>query len=163
MGYSLRSKFMKCMKVKGMQRAVWSLMALGALTGCANDESIKGFVDRQVFGKFGITLFASPTVISMKEIHLDGGSLSGRQAIVEGTIVEVGPHGTFIVVADESARMMVVLTQMPTPVWFNEGHLKKQVRVLGTFESGRRGLPLLYARAIRWLQAPVTASIDKAV
>jgi hypothetical protein len=124
---------------------------------------MKGFVDRQFFGKFGITLFASPTVISMKEVHLDSGSLPGRQVIVEGTIVDVGPHGTFIVVADDSARMMVVLTQMPTPFWFTEGHLKKNIRVLGTFDSGRRGLPLIYARAIRWLRVAAPVSADKAV
>jgi|GEM_PF-2521101 len=139
------------------------LSSLSAIQGCANDESFKGFVDRQFFGKFGVTLFASPTVISMKEVHLDSGMLSGRQVIVEGTIVEVGAHGTFVVVADESARMMVVLTQMPTPVWFNENHLKKQVRILGTFEAGRRGIPLIYGRAIRWIPALAVVRSEKAV
>lgn len=138
-------------------------VTVSLLGGCANDESIKGFIDRQTFGKFGITVFASPTVVSMKEVHLDSGSLSGRQVVVEGTIVETGPHGTFIVVADDSARMMVVLTQMPTPVWFTEAHLKRQLRVLGTFESGRRGLPLIYARAIRWLPEVSTKLLDKSV
>ena len=140
---------------------VFGVIAL--LTGCANDESIKGFFDRQIFGKFGITVFASPTVISMKEVHLDSGALAGRQVVVEGTIVELGEHGTFMVVADDSARMMVVLTQMPTPVWFSEVHLKKQIRVLGTFESGRRGLPLIYARAIRWIPTPPTKVGSKSV
>ena len=137
--------------------------AVFSLVGCAQDESIKGFVDRQVFGKFGITLFASPTVISMKEVHLDSGSLAGRQVVVEGAIVEVGANGTFIVVADDSARMMVVMTQMPTPVWFSERQNKKQIRVLGTFESGRRGLPLIYARAVKWIKEQKAKPAQKSV
>lgn len=120
------------------------------LTACAEDESYKGFIDRQVFGRFGITLFASPMVVSMKEIHLDGSAVAGRQVVVEGKIVEIGAHGTFVVVSDESARMMIVLTQMPTPIWFTDSHKGITVRILGTFDTGRRGLPLVYARAIRF-------------
>jgi hypothetical protein len=96
----------------------------------------------------GSTIFSSPERLTLKEIHLDNGTLVGRQVIVEGVVEDVSPVGTFLVVSDHSARLLVVLTDV--------GHIlsvlpkkSESLQVLGSIESGKKGLPFVRALALR--------------
>lgn len=104
-------------------------------------------VDKFMFQWFGGTVIGSPQQLSMKAVHLDQGALVGRELIIEGRVLEYGKNETFMVMADESARMLVVLTNLsPSEQPFRE-LIPRNVRVLGTVERGKRGLPFVLARS----------------
>jgi hypothetical protein len=118
------------------------------LGGCWRGAEFSIVVDEWLFRETGGTLFSSPEKLTLKEIHLDNGTLVGRQVVVEGVVQEVSPVGTFLVISDQSARLLVVLTDV--------GHVlvdlpKKldSLHVFGTVESGKKGLPFLKAVALR--------------
>lgn len=121
------------------------------LGGCWNGSGFSVVVDEWLFRETGGTLFSNPERLTLKEIHLDNGTLVGRQVVVEGVVQEVSPVGTFLVIADQSARLLVVLTDVDNAV----GSLPKKqdlLHIFGTIESGKKGLPFLKAVALR----PVT-------
>ena len=102
-------------------------------------------VDRQTFLWTGGTVIGSPQQLSMKAVHLDQGELVGRDLIVEGRVLEYGKNETYMVVADESARMLVVLTNLPPSERSFQEMIPRDVRILGTVERGKRGLPFVLA------------------
>jgi len=104
-------------------------------------------LDTLAFRLLGGTLFAHPDLLTMKEIHLDTGALKGKQVIVEGSVDEVSEHGTYLVLTDTSARLLVVLTDLEQGGSMVRGG-NKQLRVLGTIESGKKGLPYVMARSL---------------
>lgn len=80
-------------------------------------------------------------------MHLDSGALLGQEVIVEGVVVNVGKYTTHLVLSDESARMLVVLTNVIDA----EGVVaseRKNLRILGTVERGKMGLPFIMAEAV---------------
>src|SRR5690606_8986555 len=101
------------------------------LSGCSE---YRGRLDRWAFESLGGTLFSSPKQVTMKEIHLDHGKLRGREVIVEGAVVTFGERGTHVVVADDTARLLVVTTNLANrPERLKEVN-PKRFRVLGTVE-----------------------------
>ena len=110
-----------------------SLLAFA--TGCWRKESAPHLVDHLSFHFIGGTLFTNPDLLTMKEIHLDNGTLTGREIIVEGKVAEVSPHGTYLVLVDDTARMMVVLTDMESGAPFLKAEKPKTLRVLGTVDA----------------------------
>jgi hypothetical protein len=132
-------------------RARWPLLVstVCLLTGCMKASELPQLVDRVAFEHGGGTLFANPDLLTMKEIHLDNGTLAGREIILEGQVAEVSEHRTYLVLTDDSARMLVVLTELDSAFASAlkdkpPGHL----RVLGRIENGKKGLPYIMARAI---------------
>ncbi len=124
------------------------LMVCFLLSGCWNGSVFSVIVDEWLFRETGGTLFSNPERLTLKEIHLDNGTLVGRQVIVEGLVQEVSSVGTFLVIADQSARLLVVLTEVDNTV----GILPKRselLHIFGTIESGKKGLPFLKAVALR--------------
>ncbi len=122
------------------------LLVLGA--GCGQIEAFSIFVDDKAFSILGRTLIAEPGEVSLKEIHLDTGSLRGREVVVEGALLEVGEFATFAVIGDDIARMLVNFTGVLSAKGLI-GLPQKRVhlRVLGTVTGGQRGLPVVVARA----------------
>ena len=52
--------------------AVISLFAAAAaVTGCFKVDEAQSFVDKAMFRRVGGTMFSTPDLISMKEIHLE--------------------------------------------------------------------------------------------
>jgi hypothetical protein len=146
-----------------MRRAVSTLGCLAlalAVSGCWKKDELPRVVDQMAFQHAGGTLFTNPDTLTLKEIHLDNGKLTGREVIVEGRLAEVGNHRTYLVLTDDAARMLVVLTGLDADV---EPLLKGKDdhwRVLGTVESGKKGLPYIMARAVSL--APADAAVPKA-
>ena len=119
------------------------------LVGCSmeRDELFK-VVDRTAFRYLGTTPFGAHETLTLKEIHLDNGLLAGREVVVEGTVAARSAHRTYVVLNDETARMLVVLTDLEYagPALGSEG--VTAVRVLGTIESGKKGMPIVRATAL---------------
>ena len=120
-------------------------------SGVAPEASLN-ILDRVGFEVFGGTFFIEPTRVTMKEIHLDNGSLKGRPVIIEGEVVQTSRYSTFMVLEDATGKILVVITEL------NSGDIvkylpkdknsKMNVRVLGTLETGKKGVPYLMAKAL---------------
>ena len=119
------------------------------LGGCqASFVDISHEIDLQSFSWFGSTVFSDPARVSMKEVHLESALLLGREVVLEGKVIEVGEYSTYVVIGDKNARMLVVLTELSELELrqADVGHLS--LRVLGSVNSGKKGLPYIQARAL---------------
>lgn len=129
-----------------MVRWVWPLFFL--LSGCWGGHSLSESVDAFSFNLTGGTVFSDPSQVTTKELHFDTGHLLGKEVILEGKIVFTGKYFTHLVMNDDSGRMLVVLTHLDNA----ESLLKKKgtetIKVLGTVERGKKGLPYVLARSI---------------
>lgn len=125
------------------------IVCLFGLTGCNKMNPIKDSIDNMSFRWTGGTLFTNPQQLTTKELHFDTGNLLGHSVIIEGDVVITGNYFTHVVLSDDSGRMLVVLTQMENA----EELLKKKepgrIKVLGTVERGKKGLPFILARSLR--------------
>ncbi len=115
------------------------------LTGCTNGIR---WLDASSFGSFGTTVVSDPQQVSLKEVHLDAGQLVGQTIVIEGSVVNVGKYQTHLVLADSTARMLVVLTKVHDATGDFEKRPPKALRILGTVERGKKGLPYVSAIAV---------------
>lgn len=126
--------------------AIWTFAFIGSFLGSACSP-VNEAVDSNCFSHFGFLVFDDPPKVTFKEIHLDGGNLLGQKAIVEGQVTGLGKHMTHLILNDDTARMLVVLTK----TWKkNEDLVYKhndRVSVYGVIERGQRGLPYIEALA----------------
>jgi hypothetical protein len=126
----------------------WIVLAL-LLSGCHfKRSSLTVEVDKLSFELAGGTLFSEPSQVTTKEIHFDTGSLAGQDVIVEGEVQTTGKYFTHLVVNDEFGRMLVVLTQVEGAESFLLNHKPKHLKVWGTVERGKKGLPYVLAKAL---------------
>src|SRR5438128_2601885 len=86
-----------------------TIVILGTCTSCTQ---LTNSIDECNFSWFGGTVFSNPNQMLMKDIHLDTGHLANQEVVVEGTVVNVGNYTTYLVLTDESARMLIVLTNL---------------------------------------------------
>lgn len=126
------------------------------LGGCQDKLPVSQAIDRRVFEHFGSTLFSDPDLMTTKELHFDTGRHLGREVVVEGSVLDLGEHGTHIVVKDDFGRLLVVTTDIGGVS--NDMLIKENqpLRVLGVVERGKKGLPYIYARAIKPFSRPVS-------
>lgn len=114
---------------------------------CSSCIELSGYsIDSYLFSSFGWTLFSSPQQITLKEVHLDTGFLLGSEVVIEADVVDKSDELTFVVVKDSSARMLVVLTSLALDL--DKIKDAKSVKVWGTVESGKKGLPYIGAKAL---------------
>lgn len=118
-------------------------------TGCSSNESVAEMIDRLSFSWWGTTLITSPNEVTLKEIHLDNGKLLGRTIIIQGSIVSTGKHYSHIVLADKTARILTVLTSLTNAEDIMTRNPYDHMRVLGTVERGKKGLPFLLAKSLQ--------------
>ncbi|MBI2602011.1 MAG: hypothetical protein HYW48_03055 [Deltaproteobacteria bacterium] len=104
-------------------------------------------IDNKSFQSLGATVFSEPEEVSIKQIHLDNTPMVGRQVVIEGEIVDVGKYLTYVVVSDESARMLVILTGLQGFTVKENRNLR--VKILGMVERGKKGIPYVRAHAIK--------------
>lgn len=124
----------------------WLILLL--VSSCKKVEEIKQVLDYKSFEFSGGTLFSVPALVTTKEIHFDIGKLLGREVILEGKVESLGKYDTHIVISDESGKMLVVLTHIENVSHFLEDGVQKPIRVLGTVERGKKGLPYVLAKSI---------------
>lgn len=120
-----------------------------AITGCSSHESMAEMIDRLSFSWWGTTLISSPNEVTLKEIHLDNGKLLGRTIVIQGTIVSTGKHYSHIVLTDDTARILTVLTSLTNAEEIMTSNSHEHMRVLGTVERGKKGLPFLLAKSLQ--------------
>ncbi len=126
-------------------RAIQTVFFALFLSACDPSSSlILRELDSGGFRFFGGTLFSSALEVTIKQILLDHPSLLKRQVVVEGEILEVGDYVTYLIVGDNSDRLLVVVTGLANL------SVKKQLRIkiLGMIEN-ERGLPYLRAKAVK--------------
>ena len=74
--------------------------------------------------------------------------------MISGDVVEVSEHFTYMVIRDEQARMLVVLTGLESAGPTLRRMNPKSVRILGVVESGQKGLPYVIARSLNVVDSP---------
>jgi hypothetical protein len=110
------------------------------------------YLDRKSFEYIGGTVWMTPQQLTFKEIHLDvDGVIQGdRQVIIEGQVIEVGKHHTYIVLVDSEARLLVSTVGLLDVDLGYTAYLKDQkLRILGVVQNGKKGLPYVRAVAVR--------------
>lgn len=122
-----------------MHRA-FSIWFFFALTACTE---LRAFV----FEKTGIPMQLGVSSASLKELHLSGLIAPDRYLLAKGNVVEAGEGGTFIVIEDGQAKVMVDVTAINPGIL--KGVIGKRVEIVGRFSGGKKGLPLLVASALR--------------
>ena len=127
----------------------WVLVLLLPLAGCWGQGSVTTYLDKKSFEFTGATLFSEPGQITMKEIHFDSGNLLGREVIIEGNVVTTGKFFTHLVMVDDSGRMLVVLTKIENAEELLSQGKPEKLKVLGTIERGKKGLPYVLAKSLR--------------
>jgi hypothetical protein len=135
-----------------MKRLAFGLLFLTALTqvGCQRElEHLIETVEGLTFKAAGVTLLSNPASVSIKELRLSGNSTES-EVVISGKVEERSDNSTYFVISDDSARMLVVTTDL-TPrmseVVF-KGADGSTVKVIGRVEIGRKGLPFLKASAV---------------
>ncbi|SME88723.1 hypothetical protein [Pseudobacteriovorax antillogorgiicola] len=118
------------------------------VSSCTEVEELKKSIDHGSFSWSGGTVFSEPSLVTTKEIHFDTGNLLGREIIIEGKIESLGKYDTHLVISDESGRMLVVLTHVEDANRLLAEESYERLRVLGTVERGKKGLPYILAKAL---------------
>lgn len=132
-----------------MKQSLKLAFLLVFVSGCDGTFNLANKIDRSMFSCCGTTIFSSPEKITMKEVHLDSGGMVGKEIIVEGSVVNVDKHFSHLVMSDESARMLVVLTQLHSVDQYLNKGTPQVLRVLGSVERGKKGLPFVQAHSIK--------------
>ena len=135
-------------------RMVFLAAILALVSGCSPDHFVSRFADSVAFRVVGVAPVADVDTLTLKEIHLDNGGLTGRQVIVKGAVVSRSKHGTHLVMTDETARLLVVLTDLKPMQPNMREHDVEVVSIMGTVESGKKGLPFLKASAVHLMANP---------
>ncbi len=118
-------------------------------TSCERgSSSLASFLDVGCFKYFGATVFSDAQTLSIKDLHLNTARIVGKKIIFEGVISELDKFLTYVVMSNDDARMLVLLTEIDDiPVGLRDE--KRKVSVFGEVSRGKKGLPFVTAKAIR--------------
>ena len=136
-----------------MKIGMVAAVSLSLCVACSAMEPLAGYFDRKTFEILGGTFLTEPQQVTIKEIHLDTSEIiSGKKIVIVGHVVEIGKFETYVVVTDGTARVLVSLTDL-SDVALGHYDIKKNLRfrILGSIESGKRGLPYIQATALKVL------------
>ena len=134
--------------MKVLSRDLIVLASMFFVIGCDFCRDVTRDIDSSMFSMAGGTIFLSPVSLSMKEVHLESAPLIGRDVILEGDVAEVSEYYTYLVLSDDTARMLVVLTELDQIGALLKVKDPKKLKILGTVESGKKGFPFLMAKSI---------------
>ncbi len=135
-----------------MKSIAYLFIAINAfiLLGCDSISDSANNVDQWSFKRLGGTVFQAPSLLSLKEIHLAGSQLADKVVVVEGQVSKLNELGTYLILKDQDAKLLVVLTDLigvrqslqdsPKPV---------SIKVLGTIQRGSEGLPFVKAQSLK--------------
>jgi hypothetical protein len=94
-------------------------------------------------------LFDSVPLEDLRGVHLAGAGLLNHDVLVSGTVESAGAGGTYFVLTDASARMLVDTTRVSAAGQSIESKRGKRVIVHGEVKSGEKGHIYLLANALR--------------
>lgn len=120
-----------------------------SLLSCYGKRPISSLMDQYWFNLTGSTFLSETPELPLKAIQFDNGSLIGREIIIEGSIVKVGQFLSHMVLADNTGRMLVVLTDIVEAGKLIGPSENGSMRILGTVERGKKGLPFVQAKSLK--------------
>lgn len=123
-------------------------------TSCVDSKEMPRSFDQLAFRHMGVTPLSNIEPLTMKEIHLDNGNLVGREVVIKGAVVGGSPYSTYLILSDETARLLVVLTDIDPLMPKASAASHEVVSILGTVESGKKGLPYLKASSVHVMHDP---------
>lgn len=133
-----------------MRHALCFGLMLFVFSGCKDESnSIFSSLNSLIFKSFGFSVGNNASSLSIKELRLSGNIIESEVEIV-GQVEEVSANNTYFVISDQTARLLVVTTELLPPVRdvvFQNGK-GSNVKVIGKVEIGKKGLPFLKASAI---------------
>ena len=133
-----------------MRHALCLGLLLLVVLGCKDDSNgIFSSLNSLVFKSFGFSIGNNASSLSIKELRLSGNIIESEVEI-EGQVEEVSANNTYFVISDQTARLLVVTTDLlpkVRDVVFQSGK-GSNVKVIGKVEIGKKGLPFLKASAI---------------
>ena len=129
-----------------MVRIVFLIISCFFLGGCDTGRELSGSFDLWAFSCFGETWFQRAEEITLRAVHLSTAVLNIGDVVVEGRVETVSANGTYLVLADDGGRLLVLLADVKDPERSIRGG--RSLRILGGVESGKKGLPYLRARAV---------------
>ena len=134
---------------------LFSVMLVGLLAfSCSRSEggrtrTVRESLDLWTFSTFGTMVFDSVPLENFRGVHLAGAGLLNRDVLVSGVIDAMGAQGTYIVLTDDSARMLVDTTRLSASGFGKEGIRGKRFVIHGEVKSGEKGHIYLLANALR--------------
>ncbi len=136
-------------KMAGGSMCFRILILIMILSGCQAEGGVKQYLNRLNFNLTGGSFFSDASEVKVKQVLLDNGTLLGREVIVEGLLVDAGDFATHLIIKDKTGQMLVLLTDVDNILRKIDAiSQKKIIRVLGTVERGKLGLPYLGAVAV---------------
>ncbi len=136
------------------------ISALGLLAvilscfSCSRSEggrarTIRESIDLWTFSNAGMMIFDSVPLEEMRGVHLAGAGLINRDVLIKGRVEMSGVGGTYVVVSDNSARMLIDLTRISADSNQSPPRAGKSLYVHGEVKNSERGHVYLVANAIR--------------
>jgi hypothetical protein len=139
-----------------MRNAICLGLLILSITGCKDESNgIFQSLNSLLFKTFGFSISNNASSLSIKELRLSGNIIESEVEIV-GQVEEISSNGTYFVISDQTARLLVVTTELLPNVRdvVFENSKGSLVRVIGKVEIGKKGLPFLKASAVTKSEAP---------
>ncbi len=112
-------------------------------------RTVRESLDLWTFSSLGTMVFDSVPLEDLRGVHLAGAGLLNRDVLVSGTVDAMGSEGTYIVLTDASARMLVDTTRLSAAGFSRESLRGRRLIIHGEVKSGEKGHIYLMANALR--------------
>lgn len=126
-----------------------ALVLFFLVTGCFSERTVMEELDLLGFRLWGRALLSDTNFVRLKEVHLNNDVLRGKPVIVMGKLQEIGTHSTYLVLVDNSAKLVVKLTDLASSVRQGLTSEVGQLKVFGVVDINSRGHPFILAKAVR--------------
>ena len=135
-------------------KLVISFLAAMFVGSCSRSEggrtrTIRESIDLWAFSSAGTMIFDSVPLEDLRGVHLAGAGLLNRDVLVSGLVEASGNEGTYIILSDSSARMLIDTTRVSAIGQSRKVPGGKTVVVHGEVKSGEKGHIYLIANAVR--------------
>lgn len=138
-----------------MMRRFWlSILLVCWVVSCSRSEggrarTIRESIDLWTFSTFGTMVFDSVPLEDLRGVHLAGAGLLNRDVLVSGMVDSLGSEGTYLILTDASARMLVDTTRISAAERTRDGLRGQRLIIHGEVKSGEKGHIYLMANALR--------------
>jgi hypothetical protein len=131
-----------------MKRMLILIASIVFIEGCGEKFNPTVFFDKVIFTQIADTIFEKPKIVGFKEIHLSNDFFTDKLVQVKGNVVEKGDLGTFIILGEGDDRLIVATTDLVRE-FRQRIYIGHSISVLGTVETGKKGMPFLRAQSIK--------------
>lgn len=124
------------------------------LSSCTDSDSIqkrtiRGNLDLWAFSNFGKLVFDSVSEEDLRSVHIAGAGQLNHDVIVSGKVEILGDLGTYLVLSDGSARMLVDTTFTNAYGASKPPKVGSNLKVHGIIKSAENGHIYILASAAR--------------